>query len=57
MDCLDAYILGATMKEMELGCLDGMPIKWRPPPLIKTAEKSDQFKWLKKLAQEILDNM
>ena len=57
MDCLDAYILGATMKEMELGCLDGMPIKWRPPSLIKTAEKSDQFKWLKKLAQEILDNM
>ena len=55
MDCLDAYILGATVKVMELECLDGMPIKWRLPPLLKTAEKSDQYQWLTKLAQEILE--
>lgn len=55
MDCLDAYILGATMKVMELESLDGMPVKWRPPPLLKTAEKSDQYQWLTKLAQEILE--
>lgn len=55
MDCLDAYILGATMEVMQLEHFDDLPIKWRPPPLLMTAEKSDQYQWLLKLGQEILD--
>ncbi|XP_062599089.1 uncharacterized protein LOC134260557 [Saccostrea cucullata] len=55
MDCLDAYILGAVFEVMQLENFDGMPIKWRPPPLLMTAEKSDQYQWLTELAQEILE--
>lgn len=55
MDCLDAYILGATMEVMQLEHFDDLPIKWRPPPLLMTEEKSDQYQWLLKLGQEILE--
>lgn len=55
MDCLDAYILGATMEVMQLEHFDDLPIKWRPPPLLMTAEKSDHYQWLLKLGQEILE--
>lgn len=55
MDCLDAYILGATMEVMQLEHVDDLPMKWRPPPLLMTEEKSDQYQWLFKLGQEILE--
>lgn len=55
MDCLDEYILEATMDVIELEHFDDLPMEWRPPPLLMTEEKSDEYQWLFKFGQEILE--
>lgn len=43
------------MEVMQLEHFDDLPMKWRPPPLLMTEEKSDQYQWLFKLGKEILE--
>lgn len=54
-DCLDAYILAATVEVMGLGNVDEIPTKVKPPPLLATSTKEEQYEWLVSVAKRVMD--
>ena len=51
---MDGYIVAACMTLMGLEELDGTPKQWAPSVLLHLQSKDEQFKYLMKLAHEIL---